>query len=87
MRKFAIGLTTLLLLVPGGALGIAADTNTIEAAEIDQLCSYCQDYTDAAMAAGTVTTAYQVGIGYPDQTQIGKLVDARRRGTSGDERK
>jgi hypothetical protein len=76
MHKIAVGLTTLLLTVAATASGITAETNTIEAAETAQLCNYCQDYTDAAMAAGPVRTAYQVGIGY--QEQAAKLVEARK---------
>jgi hypothetical protein len=76
MHKIAVGLTTLLLTVAGTASGIAAETNTIEAAETAQLCNYCQDYTDAAMAAGPITTAYQVGVGYPQVRQPQEL--ARR---------
>jgi hypothetical protein len=78
MHMIAVGLTTLLLTVAATVSGIAAETNTIEAAETAQLCNYCQDFTDAAMAAGPVRTAYQVGIGY--QERVVKLVDAGQAG-------
>jgi len=78
MQKIAIGLTTLLLMVPAATARLAAETNTIEASETAQLCNYCQDYTDAAMAAGPVKTAYQVGIGYREH--VAKLVRAREPG-------
>ena len=32
-------------------------------------CDYCADYTDAAVAAGPIRTAYQVGIGYAQAKQ------------------
>lgn len=54
---------------------VAAQQETTQA---DQLCSYCQDYTDAAMAAGPITTAYQVGVGYPQIAQPQELARQER---------
>ncbi len=54
--------------------GLATDTATQqETTQADQLCDYCQDYADAAMAAGPITTAYQVGVGYPQAGQPQEL--------------
>jgi hypothetical protein len=78
MHKIAIGLTAVLLIMPITAPGIAAEMNTIEVAETAQLCNYCQDYTDAAMAAGPIRTAYQVGFGYREH--VAKLFEAREPG-------
>jgi hypothetical protein len=72
------------LLVPATYPGVADERHTAEA---EQLCNYCQDYTDAAMAAGSVRIAYQVGIGYPDETEIARLVDVHPTGTPGDGRR
>jgi hypothetical protein len=67
--------------------GAAIAAEQREAAETDQLCNYCQDYTDAAMAAGPVRTTYQVGVGYSDETKVANLADARRAGQPSDDRK
>ena len=44
---------------------LAAEDVTI-AGRFEGYCDYCRDFTDAAIGAGTVSTAYQVGVGYPD---------------------
>ena len=78
MLEIATKLCALFLLAATGP-AVAQGTLPTDAApqqetmQTDQLCSYCQDYTDAAMAAGPVTTAYQVGAGYPQVAQSQEL--------------
>lgn len=83
MHRVAIGLSTLLLLA-GTPKQIAADESPaakaaaqLQAAQADQLCVYCENYTIAAMAAGPITTADQVGVGNPDERQVHKSTSAR----------
>ena len=76
-----IASSVIALSVIAGAANAAEQRN---ATEPDQLCNYCQDYTDAAMAVGPTRTAYQVGIGYSGETQI---ADARRTSQPSDDRK
>ena len=49
------------------ASAIAADTSSSKDVHSAELCNYCQDYTDPAMTAEPIKTAYRVGIGYPDR--------------------
>ncbi len=78
MHRVAIGLSTILLLA-GTPKQIAADESPAAkaAAQADQLCVYCENYTIAAMAAGPITTAHQVGVGNPDERQVHKSTSAR----------
>ncbi len=84
MRKIATGIAAILFMMPVTISGIAAQTSANKDIEALKLCDYCHDYTDTAMAAGSVRTAYQVGVGYPEwnakPVQTGKSTSAQNLG-------
>ena len=43
----------------------AAAAARLHAAQTDELCNYCGDYSDAFVGSGRKTTVYIIGIGYP----------------------
>jgi hypothetical protein len=61
-----------------GAAATANAEEPREAAGTEQLCSYCQDYTDAATATEAARTAYQVGVGYPDEKKVAEIGSPER---------
>jgi hypothetical protein len=85
MHKTATKLCVLFLLAvtsgPAAAQGAPTDDAAAQhqTAQIEQLCDYCQDYTDAAVAAGPIQTAYQVGIGYPDEKRVAEVSASQQR--------
>jgi hypothetical protein len=79
MHKITIRLCALFLLAgtTGPVAAQGAPTEDVaarrETPQAEQLCNYCQDYTDAAVSADPITTAYQVGVGYPQVAQPQEL--------------
>ncbi len=62
-----------------GAAATANAEEPREAPETEQLCNYCQDYTDAATASEAIRTAYQIGVGYPDERKVAEIARPERR--------
>ena len=85
MHEIAIWLSALFLLAAttGPVVAQAAPTADAaaqrETAQVEQFCDSCQDYTDAAVAAGPIRTAYQIGVGYPDEKQVAEIAPSERR--------
>jgi hypothetical protein len=62
-----LGLIIAAAVAIGWARGLlAAEVTGTASAAGAELCEYCGDFTDAAAGAGTVKTAYRVGLGYVD---------------------
>ena len=57
-------LLSLPLLPLDSALVTAEPEIAAPAVAIERFCDYCRDYTDAAVAASPVTSAYRPGLGY-----------------------
>lgn len=85
MHKIAIRLCALFLLAATSGPVAAQGALTADAAAqretepVEQFCDYCQGYTDAAVAAGPIRTAYQVGVGYPDEKRVAETASSERR--------